>query len=222
MAQRTHGAPPRGLCLGHGPRDTPRHHPPDHHGYDQAVIDAARPRPWSDWRTWLSLAARLYLGGMLLVAGALKLGNLPKFALDIRAYHLVPFEWTKILGYSIPPIEVLVGLLIVAGAFTRLSAAIGALLMAVFTFSIAWVWAKGYSIDCGCFGTGGEIDPSQTHYLRDILRDVAAFAGGLWLVIEPLSRPSVDQWLSVPVASLEDADDVHTSPDSHADPSLRS
>ena len=191
-------------------------------GYDLAVIEAAPSRPWRDWRTWLSLAARLYLGGMLVVAGAIKLGNLPKFALDIRAYHLVPYEWTKILGYSIPPLEVLVGLLVVAGAFVRLSAALGALLMAVFTFSIAWVWAKGYSIDCGCFGTGGQVDPSQTHYLRDIIRDVAALAGGLWLVVAPLSRPSVDQWLTSPVR-IEDADDLSDSSlDSHADPSLRS
>lgn len=186
------------------------------------MIEAAPSRPWRDWRTWLSLAARLYLGGMLLVAGAIKLGNLPKFALDIRAYHLVPYEWTKILGYSIPPLEVLVGLLVVVGAFVRVSAALGALLMAVFTFSIAWVWAKGYSIDCGCFGTGGEVDPSQTHYLRDIIRDVAAMAGGLWLIVAPLSRPSVDQWLAGTV-DLPDADDEpEPSPDSRADPSLRS
>ncbi|HET9127787.1 MAG TPA: MauE/DoxX family redox-associated membrane protein [Propionibacteriaceae bacterium] len=184
------------------------------------MIEAAPSRPWRDWRTWLSLAARLYLGGMLLVAGAIKLGNLPKFALDIRAYHLVPYEWTKILGYSIPPLEVLVGLLLVAGAFVRVSAAVGALLMAVFTFSIAWVWAKGYSIDCGCFGTGGQVDPSQTHYLRDIIRDSAALVGGLWLIVAPLSRPSVDQWLAGP--AIADADELEPALDPDADPSLRS
>ncbi|HEX2856131.1 MAG TPA: DoxX family protein [Propionibacteriaceae bacterium] len=185
------------------------------------MIDAPW-RSWHDWRTWLSLAARLYLGGMLLVAGAIKLGNLAKFALDIRAYHLVPYEWTKILGYSIPPIEVLVGLLVVAGAFTRVTAAVGALLMAVFTFSIAWVWAKGYSIDCGCFGTGGQVDPSQTHYLSDIIRDVAALVGGLWLTVAPLSRPSVDRWLSGPLELEDAADPAEPVVGSPADPSLRS
>ncbi len=192
--------------------------------YDRAVIDAAPSRPWRDWRTWVSLAARLYLGGMLLVAGIIKLGNLAKFALDINAYHLVPYAWTKILGYSIPPIEVLVGLLVLAGAFIRVSAALGALLMAVFIFSIAWVWAKGYSIDCGCFGTGGQVAAGQTTYPQDIIRDTLALIGGLWLVLRPRSFPSVDQWLSGPFTGLGVGDDAadSTSPSPSADPSLRS
>ena len=188
------------------------------------MIEASPSRPWRDWRTWISLAARLYLGGMLLVAGIIKLGNLPKFALDINAYHLVPYAWTKILGYSIPPIEVLVGLLLVAGAFIRVSAVLGSLLMAVFIFSIAWVWAKGYSIDCGCFGTGGQVAAGQTTYPQDIVRDGVALLGGLWLAVRPGSILSVDRWLSSPVTGFADTDDALDAPSTSpsADPSLRS
>lgn len=158
------------------------------------------------------------------MAGIIKLGNLAKFALDINAYHLVPYAWTTILGYSIPPLEVLVGLLIIAGAFIRVSAALGALLMAVFIFSISWVWAKGYSIDCGCFGTGGQVAAGQTTYPQDIIRDAVALLGGVWLVLRPRSFPSVDQWLSGPFTGLTDADDATDTPSTRpsADPSLRS
>lgn len=161
----------------------------------RAPASDSRPRLSRDWRDWLGLAFRLYLGGMLLVAGVIKMGNLALFALNINAYHLVPYSWTKILGYSIPPLEIIVGLLLVLGCFTRITAAIGALLMAMFTFSIAWVWAKGYSIDCGCFGHGGDVAPGTANYLPEIIRDVAAFAGGVWLVWRPKTFFSLDGWL---------------------------
>lgn len=167
-------------------------------------------RGWlRDWRNWVALAARLYLGGMLLVAGAIKMTNLAKFALDINAYHLVPYSFTKPMGYAIPPIEIVVGFLLVIGCFTRVAAALGAILMGMFMIGIVWVWAHGYSIDCGCFGGGGQVDPGQTTYLQDLIRDGIAFLGGAWLVWRPRSAPSVDQWLfGAPPSHPADSDDL--------------
>jgi uncharacterized membrane protein YphA (DoxX/SURF4 family) len=39
---------------------------------------------------WLTLIARLILGAVLLAAGALKIGNLQKSAMAVRAYELLP------------------------------------------------------------------------------------------------------------------------------------
>jgi uncharacterized membrane protein YphA (DoxX/SURF4 family) len=39
---------------------------------------------------WLTLLSRLILGVVLLVAGGLKIGNLPKSAMAVRAYELLP------------------------------------------------------------------------------------------------------------------------------------
>jgi hypothetical protein len=39
---------------------------------------------------WLTLLARLILGGVLIVAGALKVGNLQKSAMSVRAYEMLP------------------------------------------------------------------------------------------------------------------------------------
>jgi uncharacterized membrane protein YphA (DoxX/SURF4 family) len=39
---------------------------------------------------WLTLFARLILGGVLLAAGALKIGSLQKSAMAVRAYELLP------------------------------------------------------------------------------------------------------------------------------------
>ena len=39
---------------------------------------------------WLTLLARLILGGVLIAAGALKVGNLQQSAMAVRAYELLP------------------------------------------------------------------------------------------------------------------------------------
>jgi uncharacterized membrane protein YphA (DoxX/SURF4 family) len=43
------------------------------------------------YQPWLTLVARLILGGVLLAAGGLKIGNLQKSAMAVRAYEM--FAW---------------------------------------------------------------------------------------------------------------------------------
>ncbi len=63
-------------------------------------------------------------------------------------------------------------MLLIVGLMTRVAAVIAALLMFAFVFGIAWAWAHGLRIDCGCFGGGGQLGAGQEPtYLVDILRD---------------------------------------------------
>ena len=52
------------------------------------------------------------------------------------------------------------GLLLAMGIMVRFSALVTAVLMVGFIAGIASVWYRGYSIDCGCFGGGGDISPA--------------------------------------------------------------
>jgi uncharacterized membrane protein YphA (DoxX/SURF4 family) len=99
------------------------------------------------------------------------------------------------VGYALPVLEILVGLLLVTGLFTRVSAAVGGLLMLAFIFGISWAWAHGYALDCGCFGGGGTIAASQTQYPLEILRDVGLAACAAWLVVRPRTAYSLDHRL---------------------------
>jgi len=67
---------------------------------------------------WLTLIARLILGGVLLVAGALKIGSLQKSAMAVRSYELLPVPLANFLGYTLPWIEIGVGLLLITGALS--------------------------------------------------------------------------------------------------------
>jgi uncharacterized membrane protein YphA (DoxX/SURF4 family) len=143
----------------------------------------------------IGLAARLILGVVLIWAGAAKVTHPAVSAQAVRAYQLLNYNVAGYVGYALPMLEILVGLLLVAGLFTRVCAAIGGLLMLAFIFGISWAWAHGYALDCGCFGGGGTIAASQTQYPWDILRDVGLSACAAWLVVRPRTAYSLDHRL---------------------------
>jgi uncharacterized membrane protein YphA (DoxX/SURF4 family) len=142
---------------------------------------------------WLTLLARLILGGVLLAAGGLKMGNLQKSAMSVRAYELLPTDLANFFGYVLPWIEIGMGLLLIVGAVVSIMGLLGALIMLAFVVAIAQAWARGLSIDCGCFGGGGEIDPGETKYLSTILRDLGFFLLGVYLYYFPKGRFGLDK-----------------------------
>ncbi|HHU10075.1 MAG TPA: DoxX family protein [Intrasporangiaceae bacterium] len=147
----------------------------------------------------VGLLARLVLGGVLLYAGLTKVTKPAASALAVQAYQIFPYEIGNYVGYALPIIEVILGAFIVAGLFTRLSALLGTLLMVVFIAGIISAWTRGLSIDCGCFGGGGEIAPEETDYPRRIAEDVGFALAGVWLVVRPRSLASLDRiWFKTP------------------------
>ncbi|KGA04352.1 MAG: DoxX family protein [actinobacterium acIB-AMD-6] len=142
---------------------------------------------------WLTLLSRLILGGVLIVAGALKIGNLQKSAMSVRAYEMLPIWLANFFGYALPWVEIGIGALLILGVAVRIMGALGALIMLGFIIAIAQAWARGLSIDCGCFGGGGTIDPEDTKYLSTILRDIGFLALGVFLYFYPKGRFTLDK-----------------------------
>jgi uncharacterized membrane protein YphA (DoxX/SURF4 family) len=141
----------------------------------------------------LTLLSRLILGVVLLVAGGLKIGNLPKSAMAVRSYEMLPIPLANFLGYTLPWIEIGLGLLLIVGVTVKISGALGALTMLAFIIAIAQAWARGLSIDCGCFGGGGAIDPEDTKYLSEIIRDIGLMALGIFLYFYPKGRFALEK-----------------------------
>jgi uncharacterized membrane protein YphA (DoxX/SURF4 family) len=145
------------------------------------------------YQPWLTLLSRLILGGVLFAAGALKVGNLQKSAMAVRAYEMLPVELANFLGYALPWIEIGIGLLLIVGASVKICGLLGAFTMLAFIIAIAQAWARGLSIDCGCFGGGGTIDPEETKYLSEIIRDIGLLAMGVFLYYFPKGKLSLDR-----------------------------
>ncbi|KAB7744575.1 DoxX family membrane protein [Nostocoides sp. F2B08] len=143
----------------------------------------------------VGLVARLVLGGVLLYAGATKVLTPVGSARAVQAYQIFPFEVAQYIGYALPIVEIILGVLLILGLFTRTAAILGTVLMVLFIVGIASAWARGLTIDCGCFGGGGEVAPGETQYPRRIAEDVAFALCGLWLIVRPRSLLSLDRHL---------------------------
>jgi uncharacterized membrane protein YphA (DoxX/SURF4 family) len=157
-----------------------------------SVSVAADPR-LSAVAAWVSTVARLVLGGVFLVAGALKVIDPQSSVAAVRAYQLLPSSLTTIVGWGLPFAEIALGMLLLIGVATRAVAATSAVLLVVFIAAVASAAARGLSIDCGCFGGGGEVAPGQTAYGVEIVRDVGLLLLAVWLVWQPRSRLTLDR-----------------------------
>ncbi len=142
---------------------------------------------------WITLLFRLILGGVLLAAGGLKVGHLQKSAMAVRAYEVLPISVANVIGYSLPWIEVGLAIFLILGVFVKQSAMASGALMFIFIIGIAQAGLRGLSIDCGCFGGGGQVAAGQTKYLAEIFRDVGLLGIALVLAKFPRGKFGLDR-----------------------------
>ncbi|MGN9808296.1 MauE/DoxX family redox-associated membrane protein [Micromonospora sp. BQ11] len=162
---------------------------------------------WPAVRPWLGVAARLGLATVWLVAGATKVGDLAASGRAVNAYQVMPYDLATVIGAALPFVELALGVLLLLGLATRLTAGISAALLVVFVAGIASAWTRGLAIDCGCFGSGGQLAEGQApSYLPEILRDLGFLALAGFLLIWPRTPFSVDGWLTGDPA-VEDEDE---------------
>lgn len=144
-----------------------------------------------------AVGCRLLLAGVWLYAGGAKVSDLDGSVRAVKAYRLLPAGAAEWLAAGLPFVELGLAGLLLAGFATRLAAAASALLLVAFLAGIASAWTRGLRIDCGCFGSGGELtggaDPG---YPLDLLRDGLFLAAAVFLLARPVTRWSVDRWLA--------------------------
>jgi uncharacterized membrane protein YphA (DoxX/SURF4 family) len=131
---------------------------------------------------WAGLVARLVVGGVWIWAGAIKLPDPEASVTAVRAYQLLPPGLADGVGRVLPMLEVVVGVCLVLGLVTRVSAAVSALLQIAFIIGIASVWSRGIAISCGCFGDGGPDPDAFGKYPWEIARDTGLLLLSLLIV----------------------------------------
>ncbi|WP_062213365.1 MauE/DoxX family redox-associated membrane protein [Demequina oxidasica] len=151
---------------------------------------------WLTAQPWLSLVVRLAMAGILIFAAIPKLDDLPGSVRAVRAYRLLPEAVVPMVGNLLPFLELLLAALLILGLFTRLASIVWLVMMVGFTIGVIWVWAKGYSIDCGCFGGGGDVPEGTTNYPLHLAERLGFSALGAYLLIFPRSKFSLDGWMN--------------------------
>ena len=114
-------------------------------------------------------ALRLALGVALVVAGGLKVGHAPDLASAIAGFRLLPSSIIPLLALILPFAEIVLGLYLAIGLFTRASAWIGAAQFSLYAAAIASAVVRGIPANCGCFGPGDAARADWPHVAFDVV-----------------------------------------------------
>jgi putative oxidoreductase len=125
----------------------------------------------------VALALRLLLGAVFVYAAYTKLRqSWLLFALSIDSYQLLP-EWAVFaLARTIPWLELVLGMTLIAGIWLRYLSIAAAGILAMFFTVMVVSYFRGAGIDCGCFGVGEPLSA------RTLLRDGALLTAAIFLV----------------------------------------
>jgi uncharacterized membrane protein YphA (DoxX/SURF4 family) len=154
--------------------------------------------PVARHREWITVVVRVVLAAVLGYAGYAKFSEPPGLRdLAVSAYRIVPDALVSPIAVGLPVLEMALAAMILLGFATRLMAVCVGLLFVVFIAGIISAWARGLSIDCGCFGGGGQVGRGHTHYLQEILRDSGLLVLAAWLAVFPRGRLALDRVLGL-------------------------
>jgi uncharacterized membrane protein YphA (DoxX/SURF4 family) len=117
----------------------------------------------------LTVIARVLVGGTFILAATLKLiAPVENMEAAVRGFQLVPAALERPIALVLPWIELFAGTFCLLGLFTRFSAWVLTILLAVFIGALAWAKFKGLNLqDCGCFGRWDFIQSPNLLLLRD-------------------------------------------------------
>ncbi len=118
---------------------------------------------------WLILAIRLILGVTFIWASIDKIANPGGFAVSIYNYRMLPHETINLMAIVMPWLELVTGLLIIAGILMRGSAFWIGLMLLVFIIALSSALHRGLDISCGCFSVEGGHGVDTGLLIRDIL-----------------------------------------------------
>ncbi|GLY71077.1 MauE/DoxX family redox-associated membrane protein [Amycolatopsis taiwanensis] len=138
---------------------------------------------------------RLGLAAVWLISGSIKISDPGQTYLAVKAYDLLPDGLVHPVATGLPLLELALALFLLLGLGTRIAAAVSAVVLVLLIAAVAQSWARGLTIDCGCFGGGGQVAAGQTQYPQEIARDVGFLILAGWLTVRARTRFALDGWL---------------------------
>ncbi len=106
-------------------------------------------------RKEIILLLRLIVGVTFVYASFSKILHPDQFAMSIRSYQLLPVGITNLFALVLAWAQLVAGILLIAGLFTRRAAGAILLMLVMFIGALSIVLVKGMVIDCGCFSSDG-------------------------------------------------------------------
>lgn len=132
----------------------------------------------------ISLLSRLFVAGVFLFAAYDKVWDPTAFAHSVATYDLMPLKLVNGFSVTLAWLELLVGVMLLLGLYTRAAALWTTVLLVVFTALMLYAGYTGAGFDCGCFPGGGGVAAHQAGY-DGALRDALFLLPSLWVLVKP-------------------------------------
>jgi len=132
----------------------------------------------------IELAARIVVGLVFLLYGLEKIAHPGDFARAIANYRLLPEALINPFAVTLPWVECLCGLLLLAGQWVRSAALVSAFLLGVFVVAVSITLARGLDIACGCLNA----DAGRRVGLRLLVEDVLLIGAAAFLILKAGDR----------------------------------
>jgi len=121
------------------------------------------------------------LGVLFVFSGMIKMSDLRGFSKIVIAYNMLPITLSRILGYVLPFVEIIIGGILLNGTLVFYGAAVGVLQMIVVTLALVKIYRRKKKMEnCGCFGTGIKVPVSK----RKITENVFWIVLALYVVVQ--------------------------------------
>lgn len=137
----------------------------------------------------VSVPIRVYLGVVFIAASLYKISEPFQFALSIATYDILPLSLVNIMAVLLPWLEVITGITLIAGFWTRASALCILGMMAMFTVAVGIALARHLHMSCGCFASAEAEDDIST---LTVVRDLLWTAGAVYVLLVDDGRFGVD------------------------------
>jgi len=140
---------------------------------------------WSERLThpWLTVRVQIALGAIFVAAALPKIADPPSFAHMIYNYRILPGALINLSALVMPWVELLAGLCLILGVWTRSARWIVGLMLVVFMIAISINLFRGNAIDCGCFDTSAA-NKTYDERIRDMWIVILRDAGMLIMIAQ--------------------------------------
>jgi uncharacterized membrane protein YphA (DoxX/SURF4 family) len=128
--------------------------------------------------TVLILLARIFLGGLFVVAGLDKITDSQAFANSVLQYKVVGPTLAMWTATILPSLELLCGLSLIIGLYPRGCTLLITIMLVGFTILVAFALMRGLDISCGCFTQDPNV--SKIGYQK-ILENCGLIVLSVWL-----------------------------------------
>lgn len=121
----------------------------------------------------LQIALAIPVGTIFGASSLPKLRHPRAFVFTVLEYRVLPERAARLYARVLPPLELALAAMLLAGLAVRVAAAVACLLLSSFGIAMAINLARGRTLECGCGPRARRLGPSA------IIEDIVLLGGGL-------------------------------------------